>query len=58
MYLYVESIKIDKIMVIITSKTVLPGQYGTKRLHEKYGDKLLAVRYKLDTQRRVKQSQE
>ncbi|MBU0710939.1 hypothetical protein KJ762_12655 [bacterium] len=41
-------------MTIVTSKTVLPGQYGTKRLLEKYGDKLLAVRYKLDTQRKKK----
>jgi len=41
-------------MVIVTSKTVLPGQYGTKRLLEKYGDKLLAVRYKLDTRRKRK----
>lgn len=41
-------------MAIVTTKTVISGQYGTKRLKDKYGDKLLAVRYKLDTQRRKK----
>ena len=35
-------------MVYVTSKTVLPGQSGTKNLLEKYGEKLLAVRYKYD----------
>jgi hypothetical protein len=38
-------------MAIVTTKTVLPGRYGTKRLQDKYGDKLLAVRYKLDMKR-------
>jgi len=31
-----------------------PGQKGTKRLHEKYGDALLCVRYRFDEIRQVK----
>lgn len=31
-----------------------PGQRGTMRLHEKYGDALLCVRYRYDENRRVK----
>jgi len=41
-------------MTILTTKTVLPGQAGTKQLAKIYGDKLLAVRYKIDTERRLK----
>lgn len=29
-------------------KTLRPGQPGTKRLKERYGDRLIAVRYRLD----------
>ena len=29
-------------------KTLKPGKPGTKRLQERYGDKLVAVRYRLD----------
>ena len=31
-----------------------PGQNGTRRLHEKYGDMLLCVRYRFDEVRGVK----
>lgn len=31
-----------------------PGQKGTKRLLEQYGDKLLCVRYRYDEKRRVR----
>jgi len=35
---------------LITKTTLKPGQKGTKRLMEKYGERLLAVRYKHDPQ--------
>ncbi|MGC9365352.1 MAG: hypothetical protein ACP5FZ_12395 [Fidelibacterota bacterium] len=41
-------------MAVVTIKTIMPGQYGTKRLSEKYGEQLLAVRYRLDRERRKK----
>ena len=41
-------------MASVTTKTMLPGQYGTKRLMKKYGDKLLAVRYRLDKEQKKK----
>jgi hypothetical protein len=39
---------------MITKTTLRPGQKGTKRLAEKYGDRLICVRYKYDerTERR------
>jgi len=37
-----------------TSKHLKPGQDGTKRLVEKYGDALLCVRYRDDEQRGVR----
>lgn len=33
---------------MITTATLKPGQNGTKRLVEKYGDRLVSVRYKYD----------
>jgi hypothetical protein len=33
---------------MITQTTLRPGQKGTKRLEQKYGDRLICVRYKLD----------
>ena len=33
---------------------VKPGQNGSKRLTEQYGDKLLCVRYRYDEQRRMR----
>ena len=33
---------------MITTTTLKPGQKGTKRLAEKYGDRLVCVRYKTD----------
>jgi len=33
---------------MITKATLKPGQNGTKRLTEKYGDRLVCVRYKYD----------
>jgi len=35
-----------------TCKKLLPGQPGTKKLLEKYGERLLCVRYRYDTQHR------
>ena len=37
-----------------TRLTLRPGQNGTKKLMEKYGDKLLAVRYRYDPQHRIR----
>ena len=34
-----------------TNKKLLPGQPGTKKLLEKYGEKLVCVRYKYDEKR-------
>ena len=38
-------------MTLITKKTVLPGDPGTKRLLDIYGDRLVCVRYKYDIER-------
>ena len=35
---------------IVTNKTLIPGQPGTKKCVEKYGDNLVCVRYKYDEQ--------
>lgn len=35
-------------MDFITTKTILPGQPGSIKEWEKYGDKLICVRYKVD----------
>jgi len=39
-----------------TNKKIIPGNPGTKRLLEKYGERLICVRYKYDekTQKRIK----
>jgi hypothetical protein len=37
-----------------TRLTLRPGQNGTKKLQDKYGDRLLAVRYRYDPARRVR----
>ncbi len=37
-----------------TQTHLKPGQKGTKRLHEKYGDSLLCVRYRYDEKRGVR----
>lgn len=37
-----------------TRLTLRPGQNGTKKLQGKYGDRLLAVRYRYDDERRVR----
>src|SRR5258708_12037277 len=37
-----------------TRLTLKPGQNGTKKLMEKYGDKLLAVRYRYDAEGRTR----
>lgn len=41
-------------MSIITRKTLLSGQPGTKKWTAKYGRNLICVRYKYDTVRKVK----
>jgi hypothetical protein len=35
---------------MIVKTTLRPGQKGTKRLVEKYGERLLCVRYRYDTE--------
>ena len=37
---------------MITKATLKPGQNGTKRFVDKYGDRLVCVRYKYDTDTR------
>ncbi|HXG29426.1 MAG TPA: hypothetical protein VNJ47_11350 [Nevskiales bacterium] len=37
-----------------TRLTLKPGQNGTRKLQDKYGDRLLAVRYRYDPARRVR----
>lgn len=37
---------------LITRKTVYPGQPGSKKLHQQYGDDLVCVRYRYDAVRR------
>jgi len=37
-----------------TRLTLRPGQNGTKKLQDKYGDRLLAVRYRYDPVRRIR----
>ncbi len=37
-----------------TRLTLRPGQNGTKKLQRKYGERLLAVRYRYDERRRVR----
>jgi hypothetical protein len=37
-----------------TRLTLKPGQNGTKELQRKYGDRLLAVRYRYDPDARVR----
>lgn len=37
-----------------TRLTLRPGQNGTKKLQDKYGERLLAVRYRYDPARRVR----
>lgn len=37
-----------------TRLTLRPGQNGTKKLQQKYGDRLLAVRYRCDENRRMR----
>ncbi|MGH8454211.1 MAG: hypothetical protein ACRES4_04545 [Nevskiales bacterium] len=39
---------------IKTRLTLRPGQNGTRKLQDKYGDRLLAVRYRYDPVRRVR----
>lgn len=41
-------------MSVITRKTLLNGQPGTKKWAAKYGQNLLCVRYKYDTERKIK----
>jgi len=43
-------------MAFITTKTILPGNSGTKKEFDKYGNKLICVRYKNDyiNRRKVK----
>ena len=41
-------------MAILTTKTVLAGHAGTKQLTKIYGERLIAVRYKLDIEHRRK----
>lgn len=36
------------------TKKLLPGQPGTKKLLEKYGDKLFCVRYRYDAEQKLK----
>ncbi len=36
------------------SRTLLPGQPGTKKLLDKFGEKLVCVRYKYDPKRNMK----
>jgi hypothetical protein len=38
----------------VTYRRILAGQPGTKRMVEKYGEKLLYIRYKYDSEKRVK----
>ncbi len=40
--------------MMITQKTLLPGQPGSKKWVEKYGRRLVCVRYKYDAQTREK----
>ncbi|MBI2383445.1 MAG: hypothetical protein HYV18_05180 [Gammaproteobacteria bacterium] len=37
-----------------TRLTLRPGQNGTKKLSQKYGDRLLAVRYRYDAARNIR----
>lgn len=37
---------------LMTRKTVYPGQPGSKKLQQQYGDALLCVRYRYDTERK------
>jgi hypothetical protein len=41
-------------MSVITRKTLLSGQPGTKKWKAKYGENLVCVRYKYDTVRKIK----
>lgn len=36
---------------MIIQRTVVPGKKGTKKLYDKYGDRLVCVRYRYDTQK-------
>lgn len=38
----------DGLLRSTTAKRLKPGDPGTKRLHERYGDRLLCVRYRID----------
>jgi len=37
---------------MLNTRKISPGQRGTKKLHEQYGDRLFCVRYRYDRQRR------
>ena len=36
---------------MLNTRKISPGQKGTKKLHEQYGDRLFCVRYRYDRQR-------
>lgn len=39
-------------IVMLNTRKLAPGQKGTKKLHEQFGDRLLCVRYRYDDQLR------
>ncbi len=41
-------------MALKIIKTIAPGQHGTKKLYEEFGDKLVCVRYRFDTEKKEK----
>jgi hypothetical protein len=43
-----------KKMDLLTEKTLRPGEPGTKKWIEKYGDSLICIRYKYDRDRKMK----